>query len=754
MQEGTSAEKVVGKPMDRVDGKLKVTGGAKYAFEFEMPNQARAVILDSTIAKGRIRRIDTKAAERAPGVLAVITHENQPKTSLPTNPPAGDSKPLLSPEILHQGQHIAVVVAETFEQADYAASLIKVEYDVQKPDAKFEDHLDTGFVPKTENRPVRAKKGDADAGLAQSSHRVEHLYQTGTMHHNPMEPHATSAMWQGDDLTVYDATQGVINSTGNLAQQFNVDPTQVHLKDPFVGGGFGCKGQSWPHAPITAMAAKVVGRPVRVEVTRRQMFTNNGHRPPTHQEVKIGSGNDGKLLAQKHEAWNHTSRVDEFTEPTGSVIQHLYASPNVDVSHKLVRVDVPAPTYMRAPGESSGSFSIETAMDELAYELGVDPLELRLRNYSDKENYSGKPYSSKSLRECYAQAAEKFGWSRRTMAPGSMKTPDGMLVGLGMATATYPSNFNPSSAKATMMADGRVLVQIATQDLGTGTYTILTQIAAEALGVDPKMVRVEIGDSKFPASGTSGGSQTATSAGSSVMQVCGDLKAAVATFATKDQATPLWNLGKMDYDVKDGVVFAKADPSKRMSYADILSRYGKKEASATAFVKPGIERGKGQPGAPTAQTDPNKPDGSAFHGFGAQFCEVHVDPDLRMARVVRWVGAFALGKILNEKTLRSQIHGGIVWGVGMGLMEETYLDGRYGRFVNSNLAEYHVPILKDAPEIDVILVPEKDDLVSPLGAKGAGEIGLVGTAACIGNAIYHATGKRVRDLPITLDKIL
>ena len=754
MQEKTSAEKVIGKPMDRVDGRLKVTGGAKYAFEFGMPNLARAVILDSTIARGRVKRIDTRAAEKAPGVIAVITHENQPPMSIPTNPPAGDSKPLLDPIIRQQGQHVAVVVAETFEQADWACSLIKVEYARETPEVDYEKRLADGFVPKMDARPVSSKRGDAAAGLAAAAHRVEGTYRTPPMHHNPMETHATVAMWRGDELTMYDATQGVVNSAGNLAQQFNVDAKAVHLMDPFVGGGFGCKGQSWPNAPICAMAAKAVGRPVRLEVTRRQMFTNNGHRPPTHQDVKVGASGDGRLTGQSHNAWNHTSQVDEFTEPTGTVIQHLYSCPNSEVSHRLVRVDVPAPTYMRAPGESSGSFSVETAMDELAYELGVDPLELRRRNYAERDENTRKPYSSKSLRQCYDDAARAFGWSRRTMAPGSMRTADGTLVGLGMATATYPANFSPSSARATIGSDGRVLVEIATQDLGTGTYTILTQIAAEAMGVDPSMVRVKLGDSTLPASGTSGGSSTATSAGSSVMTVCEALKTQVAGFATRDETTPLWNLGAKDYDVKDGVVFAKADPKRRMSYAAILKRYGKREASSTSFVKPGLERGTGQSGSPLSMPDPNKQEGSAFHGFGAHFCEVHIDPDLRMVRVARWNAAFALGKVLNEKTLRSQMIGGIVWGIGMGLLEETYLDARYGRFMNSNLAEYHVPVNRDTPSIDVILIPEKDDLVSPLGAKGGGEIGVVGAAAALGNAIFHATGKRVRDLPITLDKIL
>ena len=755
MQDGSTGEKVVGKPLDRVDGRLKVTGGARYAFEFAMPNQARAVIVDSTIARGRVRSIDRRAAERAPGVLAVITHENQPKDmALPTNPPAGDSKPLLSPVILHSGQHVAVVVAETFEQADHAASLLKVEYERETPDARFEDHLGTGFIPKTANKPPTSKRGDLAAGVAIAAKKVQHVYRTPTEHHNPMEPHATSAMWQGDKLTVYDATQGVVQAAGDLAQQFNVPPENVQVKSPFLGGGFGSKGQHWPHSPLTAMAAKVVGRPVRCEVTRRQMFTNNGHRPPTRVDVVLGADTGGKLTAEGHQHHNHTSRVDEFLEPTGSLIEHLYSCPNVNVEHRLVRADVPAPTYMRAPGESSGSFSLETAMDELAYELGVDPLELRLRNHAEvDESNNGKPYSSKSLRQCYEQAASRFGWAARNPKVGSM-TKGGVLVGYGMATASYPSNFNPSSAKAKMTADGRVLVQLATQDIGTGTYTILTQIAAEALGVPPSMVRVEIGDSKLPASGTSGGSQTATSAGSGVKLVSEALRDEVAQFATTDESSPLWNLGKKDYIAKDGRIVSKADPRRSMSYVEILKRYGKAEADATSFVKPGIERGMEQPGSPQAQTDPNKKDGSAFHGFGAQFCEVHVDPDLRMARVVRWTAAFALGKVLNEKTLRSQLHGGIVFGIGQGLTEETYLDGRFGRFLNTNLAEYHVPVNKDAPDIDVILVPEEDLLVSPLGAKGGGEIGIVGAAAAIGNAIYHATGKRVRDLPITLDKIL
>ena len=548
-----------------------------------MPNGARGFILDAKIGRGRIRRIDTHAAERAPGVIAVITHENQPKDmAVPTNPPSGEAKTLLDPVIRYNGQHIAVVVAETFEQAEWAADLIKVEYDVQKPDAEFERHLDAGFIPGTANKKPTSKRGDFAAGLAQATKKVQNVYRTPVEHHNPMEPHGTVAMWQGDGLTVYDATQGVVQAAGDLAQQFNVPPENVHVKDPFVGGGFGSKGQHWHHSPLTAMAARVVGRPVRCEITRRQMFTNNGHRPPTHVDVTLGANDAGRLTAEGHDHHNHTSRTDEFLEPTGSLITHLYSCPNVDVEHRLVRVDVPSPTYQRAPGESSGSFSLETAMDELAYELGIDPLDLRLRNYAETDESSNNaPYSSKSLRQCYEQAAAKFGWSARNPKVGSM-TKDGLLVGYGMATASYPSNFNPSSAKAKMDDSGRVLVQLASQDLGTGTYTILTQVAAEALGLPPERVRVEIGDSKLPASGTSGGSQTATSAGSSVMMVAQALRSAVLKFATADQETPLWNLSEAEIEVKDGRAYAKADHSRSMTYVEILRRYNKRQVDATA----------------------------------------------------------------------------------------------------------------------------------------------------------------------------
>ncbi len=719
----------VGKPLDRVDGRLKVTGAAKYAAEFDAPKMSHAVLVLSTIAKGAITAMDTSEAEKQPGVIAVITPDNMPKV-------AAAQRPLFDKAIHYSGQSIAVVVAETLEEATRAADLVHVTYAEEKPAVEMEPVIDQAYQRGQPN-----KRGDFDAGLAGATHKVDHIYRTPIEHHNPMEPHATVAVWNGDMLTAYDSTQGVSGSAQSLARRFGIGADKVRVIDPFVGGGFGCKGQSWPHSSIAAMAAQVVNRPVKLALTRRQMFTSNGHRPPTRQAVILGAGDDGKLTAHQHYAINHTSRQDEFVEGTSRLATSMYSCANVNQGQKLLRLDVPGPTYARAPGESTGSFSIETAMDELAAELGVDPIELRLRNYAEKDEASNRPYSSKSLKECYRLGAEKFGWSKRNPKVGSM-TEGRYLVGYGMASATYPANFWPTSAKAVMTADGKVQVQCGTQDLGTGTYTILGQIAADAVGVKPDMVRVEIGDSWLPNAPGSGGSNSATSAGSAVMLASQALKKQVVELYAATESSPLSGHADEDVEARDGKLTSKKDPTKSVEYAEVMKKLGKTSLEGEATARPGAERGGG-PG-----------EHYTMQGFGAQFCEVHVDPDLRMVRVARWVGAFGLGKVLNEKTLVSQLKGGVVWGIGMGLLEETIPDATHGRFVNCSLADYHVPVSADVCSIDIILVPEEDKFVSPIGAKGAGEIGITGAAAAIGNAIYHATGKRVRDLPITLNKIL
>jgi xanthine dehydrogenase YagR molybdenum-binding subunit len=730
---------VTGKPMDRVDGPLKVTGGAKYAAEFSVPGTVYGCLVQSTIAKGTVKSVDSREAEHVPGVLAVITYSNMPKIIEPTGPPSGVSHPLLDSNINYSGQNIALVIAQTFEQAEHAADLVKVEYDAAKPIVDMEKNMDQAFIYQRGRLKV-AKRGDFDSAIASAPKKLDTVYRTPVEHHNPMEPHATIAIWNNGELLAYDATQGVTNVAHNLAQIFGLTKAQVRVVDPFVGGGFGCKGQSWPNAPLAALAAQVVGKPVKIAISRKQMFTSNGHRPPTRQAVTAGIGTDGKLVALKADIVNATSQTEEFEEPSGTQFNVNYSCPNVYVRQQLIRVDQPPPTYMRAPGESSGSFGMETAMDELAYELGIDPVDLRLRNYAETDEGAKKPWSSKHLKECYQQAAASFGWEKRNPVVGSMKNGR-MLVGYGMATATYPANFRSCQARASLFADGTVLIQCGTQDLGTGTYTILTQIAADAVGVKPEKVRVEIADTRLPEAPGSGGSTSAASAGSAVMEAGQALKSAMIGFVTGYVKTPFYNSANSDIEAKDGVLYSRNAPTKKMSYTDIMNFIGKKVVQAGATAQPGIERG---PGA----------QGHSFQGFGAQFCEVHVDPDLRMMRVARWTGAFALGKVLNRKTITSQLHGGIVWGIGMGLLEETVADPTFGRYVNSNLAEYHVPVNRDVPPIDIILVEEEDKLVSPVGAKGAGEIGITGAAAAIGNAVFHATGKRVRDLPITLDKIL
>ena len=713
---------VVGQPLDRVDGRLKVTGGAKYAFEFSPPNLAYAALAQSTIAKGTVKSIDTSKSLAAPGVIAVITHENKPNMKAPRT--TGETIPLLGPEVHYSGQSIAVVVAETFEQAEHGAELLAIEYDSEPGEIVMESRLDQA---EASHGRGTSNRGDYATAIASAPVKIDQIYRTPVEHHNPMEPHATVAIWNDGKLTVYDATQGVSGAQGALAEQFMLDPNDVRVIDPFVGGGFGCKGQSWPHSALAAMAALVVKRPVKLALTRRQMFTSNGHRPETRQAMTLGATREGKLVAIQHSMHGHTSEKDTFIEPSGLPSSLLYSCPNVNVEAKIVRLNVGAPTYMRAPGESSGSFSQETAMDELALALNMDPIELRLRNYADIDESSQKPWSSKHLKECYEQGAAAFGWSRRDPAIGSMRASR-YIVGYGMATATYPANFRAATAKAQMHKDGSVVIQCGTQDLGTGTYTILTQIAAEALGVYPSVIRVEIADTTLPPAPGSGGSVSATSTGSAVK---------LASEALRDKLA------------------AMAGTTGQPNYREFLARYDGPFVEAQATARPGPERGpQPQPQGAKAPEQDSKAKGYTMQAFGAQFCEVHIDPDLRMIRVARWVGAFAVGKVLNEKTLRSQLQGGIIWGISMGLLEETIPDPHYARYLNTNLAEYQVPTNLDVPPIEVIMVPEEDNLVSPLGAKGAGEIGITGAAAAIGNAVFHATGKRIRDLPITLDKIM
>jgi xanthine dehydrogenase YagR molybdenum-binding subunit len=703
---------------------------------------AYAVIVGSSIGKGTIESVDVAAAKKVPGVLAVMTHENAPKLPGSGAPPAAPQDRRLqildTNEIFYDGQPVAVVVAETLERAREAAGLVAPRYRAEKPALSIEAEMGSAYAPKeTVRGPTDTKHGDFEAAFAKAPVKVDQTYTMAPEVHNPMEMHATIAVWQGDDkLTLYDATQGGFVVQGKIAALFGLRKENVRVISQFLGGGFGCKGSPWSHVPLAAMAAKVTRRAVKLVLARQQMFHFVGHRPRTVQRVALGADKKGKLLAMRHDLVGWTSRLDEFIEPAASWTRPMYACDDVTTTHRLVRLDVATPTFTRAPGAASGSFALETAMDELAYALKMDPLELRLANYADKDHDSGKPFSSKELRACYRRAADRFDWKSRKMAPRG--TRDGAwLVGTGMATAAYPAHQRPSSAMARVRPDGLVVVQAGSHDLGTGTYTIMAQIAADAIGQSFDKVRFELGDTTLPVAPLAAGSATAASVGSAVKAAALAARAELVKAALADPASPIHGASEADVDADDGALYVKSDRSKRDAFGDIVRRSGKQEISANVDAK-------------------EKEDRKQFscHAFGAQFCEVRVDEATGEIRVSRVVSAFAGGKILNAKTARSQLLGGIVWGIGLALLERAERDPRSGRVVTRELQDYHLPVNADVPPIDVILVDEDDPHVSEVGAKGLGEIGITGMGAAISNAVFHATGKRVRDLPITLDRLL
>jgi xanthine dehydrogenase YagR molybdenum-binding subunit len=702
----------IGTAIDRVDAHAKVTGAADYAADTPVANVAHAVIVGSAVARGKLSAVDSREAGRLPGVIAVLAPGAVPR--LPAaesgkNPGDRVLQLLQDDEIWYADQPIAVVVADTLERAQHAAALVTATYDATPPVAAIESLLGEAYEPDHlgPSGEPSSTRGDLDAGLAAARTKLTQTYTTPVENHNPMEPHATIAVWHGDTkLVLYDATQGIFGVRNKIAKTFGLDPRDVRVIDHYVGGGFGCKGTPWSHVALAALAARAVGRPVKLVVTRPQMFALVGHRPHTIQTVTLAADAAGKLTAIRHAVVSETSRFDEFAEPSALQTRHLYSCPNVVTSHKLVRIDIPTPTFQRAPGEATGTFALETAMDELAYALALDPLELRIRNHAARDEQANKPFSSKSLLECYQRAADRFGWARRARAPRSMRD-NGALIGWGMATATYPAKISPASAIARMTPDGTLVVQAGTQDIGTGTYTIMTQIAADAMGISVDSVRFELGDTAFPETPVSGGSQTAASTGTAV-------KLAV----TK---------------LREQMVVRRTSPDE--PWAAIVARSGLPELSAEFHT------------ARRAETH-------SYHSHGAAFVEVRIDPETGEVRVVRVVATYAAGAILNPRTALNQLKGGIVWGIGMALQEHTVRDRRTARAVTRDLADYHVPVHADVPELDVSFVDEPDPFVNLLGVKGIGELGITGITAAIGNAVFHATGRRVRDLPITLDKLL
>ncbi|MGI5293080.1 xanthine dehydrogenase family protein molybdopterin-binding subunit [Nonomuraea polychroma] len=732
----SEARPVVGAGLDRVDAPLKVTGSAYYPNDFGYPGMVHAALVRATIAAGRIRAIDTAEAEAAPGVLAVITHvtaprlERGPMTLLGPSPPA----PLQDDRILHYGQHVAIVVATTAEQARHAASLVRVEYEAAEALLDIDD-------PRAEvlTNPwgLDTERGDVPAGFAAADVVVEGTYTTPDNTNNPLGLMATIALWNGDSLTVHDSTQWPHNVRTSLAAIFKVPESGIRVLAPYVGGGFGAGLRMWPHVILTVLAAREVGRPVKLVLTRPEMFTSVGHRPNSVQHIKIGATSAGDLIAIDHDGTSTVAMEDDDYEPVSLCSAVSYACPNVRTRDRQVRLNVPCPGSMRAPAEGQGNFALESAIDELAYALGMDPLEFRLRNYAELDPLSGLPWSSKALRECYLQGAERFGWSYRTPEVGSMREGR-WLVGYGLAGVSYPAYQVPCQARASLRRDGSAFVRSAATDIGTGTYTVMTQLAAELLGLDISRVRFDLGDSDMPYSPQAGGSGLTGALGNAVHAACRRLVREFLDLVRDDAESPLRGAELGDVTVSEGRIHRAGAPEQGESYIDILARHGVEELSADGRSTP-----------PQAEEL-----GMAIAGaFGAKFVEVRIDPDLGLLRVARVISAIDGGRILNAKTATSQIVGGTVGGIGQAMFEDTATDRETGRIANATFGDYLVAVNADVPDMDVIFVGEPDR-ATPVGTKGVGEVGLVGVAAAVANAVFHATGRRIRSLPITIDQLL
>jgi xanthine dehydrogenase YagR molybdenum-binding subunit len=733
----------IGTSVSRVDGQAKVTGAAKYAADFNEPGLAHAAVISSSIAKGRIANIDASKALQVAGVIDVLTHENRPPMAQSDHaykddvaPEGSPFRPLYDDKIMFSRQPVALVVAEEWEIARFAASLVRVIYEEEAHVTGLFSERERAFTLSGEAFAMSLTKPRGDAGKAFAASEVRHEadYYIPVEHHNPMELFGSAAIWDGrGTLTVYDKTQGVQNVQRYLCGVFGLKADDVRVISYYAGGVFGAGLRPQYQAALAVLAALSLKRSVRLVLTREQMYALC-NRPGTIEHVALGAKADGSLNAITHEAIAMTSQYEAFARNDTTWSGLLYKCPNARYAHKLVRLDVPTPSDMRAPGAATGVYALECAIDELAAALRLDPLELRYRTYSDRDQNRDLPFTSKRLKECYRQGAEAFGWSRRNPEPRSMR--DGSeLVGWGMATGVWDAWQTKTTTRIVLTPNGHAEVSCAASDIGTGTYTIMSQVAADMLGLPLDSISVKLGDSTLPQAPVEGGSWMAASVSIAIVNTADAIRQQLFELAKKMPNSPFAGARLEDAALVDGMIVSKGRPSDAVPFADVM-RHG------------GIDRIEQE-----QSTDFKDDTKHARNTHSAIFAEVKVDDQLGVIRVTRVVNAVAAGRILNTKTAHSQIVGSVVWGIGMALHEETLTDHRFGRVMNANIAEYHVPVNADVHDIEVIFVDEPDSLINPLGIKGLGEIGLVGVAAAIANAIYHATGKRVRDLPITLDKL-
>lgn len=747
-----------GEPIARYDARAKVTGAARYPADEPVAHPALGYLKTSSIAKGRITAIDEASARAVPGVLDILTYRNasaiKPLKIFHDGGTGSTSiAPLSSPQIWHEGQIVALVVAETYEAAREAANRLRVDYAAESPSASF-DSAGTTTQAAADVSPGHKdpKVGDAEAAFAAAPVKVDANYATPAQHHNAIELFSTTCSWQDDELTIREPSQFVYGLKNGVAEQLGIDAGKVHCISPYIGGAFGSKASVTPRTAIVALAAQRLRRPVKLVMTRRDGYTVATYRAETQQRVRLAAQRDGKLLAYMHEGREITSRPDNYFVGGTKDTSHMYAFGTVETHVDIVHADRNTPGFMRSPPELPYMYALETAMDELAVALRMDPIAFRrINDTMTSPVEKSKRYTSRSLMQCYDEGSEAFGWSRRSAEPGSMRDGD-WLVGWGCATAMYPTNASPASCRVLFTAQGKAVAQLAAHDVGTGTYTVAGQAVAAKLGIEPSSVKVELGDSKLPAAPVSGGSNVTASASSVLMKACDQIRAKL--FQAAVRRGPLAGRRIDQLDIQGGKIVAadggelSLEDAFKAAGTSVIEEYaewfppGKGPQDVAKLYKGGV--------AITGGADGPK----LMFAFGAEFVEVRVHSRTREIRVPRLVGAFAAGRIANPRTARSQLLGGMIWGVSSALHEETEVDPRHARYVNNDLAEYLLPVNADINELQVIMVPEVDTEVNPAGVKGLGELGNVGTAAAISNAVFHATGKRVRELPIRLEKLL